>query len=57
MGTGAGPYVVALGHDLAGADFTAVFLLGVGLSLPLAVGAALLKPHRPVTVGAARFRS
>ena len=57
MGTGAGPYVVALGHDLAGADFTAVFLLGVGLSLPLAVGAALLKPHRPVTPGAGRFRS
>ncbi|HVS14197.1 MAG TPA: MFS transporter [Thermoanaerobaculia bacterium] len=47
MGTGAGPYAIALGHDLAGQDFTAAYLLCVALTLPLGVGAALLREPLP----------
>jgi MFS transporter, OFA family, oxalate/formate antiporter len=43
LGTGAGPYAVALGRDLAGADFAAPYLLCIALTLPLGIGAALLR--------------
>lgn len=49
MGTGAGPYVIALGYDLAGADFTPVFLICAALTLPLGVAAALLRKPPPPT--------
>lgn len=48
MGTGCGPYAIALGYDLAGEDFTPVYLLCVALTVPLAVGAALLRKPKPM---------
>jgi sugar phosphate permease len=47
MGTGAGAYVIALGRDLAGGDFTAVYLVCVALMIPLGLGAANLRRPSP----------
>lgn len=47
MGTGAATYIVALGRDLAGNDFTIVYLICAALTIPLGIGAAMLRqPHR-----------
>ena len=47
MGTGGGPYVFALGHDLAGDDFTIVFVVCLACTIPLGIGAALLRRPEP----------
>jgi sugar phosphate permease len=47
MGTGAGAYVVALGYDLAGRDFTIVYLICAALTLPLGIAAAMLRRPTP----------
>jgi len=47
MGTGAGPYIFALGYDLGGKDFTGVMLLFACLAVPLGVAAALLRRPAP----------
>ncbi len=47
LGTGAGPYTIALARDLAGEDFTPVYLLCIALTLPLGVGAAMLRRPAP----------
>jgi hypothetical protein len=50
MGTGAGAYIVALGYDLAGQDFTWVYLICVALTIPLGIGAALLRDPPPAAL-------
>lgn len=50
MGTGAGPYAIALGRDLAGEDFTAAYLVCIALTLPLGIGAAMLRRPTPPRV-------
>jgi MFS family permease len=50
MGTGGGPYAVALGFDLAGGDFTPVYIGCVALTVPLGIGAALLRKPEPPRV-------
>jgi MFS family permease len=47
MGTGAGPYAIALGYDLAGGDFAPVYLLCALSTAPLLVGAVLLRRPEP----------
>jgi len=47
MGTGAGPYAIALGRDLAGEDFTIAYLVCLALTLPLCVAAAGLRRPSP----------
>ena len=50
MGTGGGPYAVALGFDLAGGDFAPVYLICAVLTIPLGIGAALLRRPEPPLV-------
>lgn len=50
VGTGGGPYLIALGHDLAGGDFTIVFLSCVALTIPLGIAATLLRKPEPPPV-------
>jgi MFS family permease len=47
MGTGAGAYVVALGYDLSGKDFTGVYLICAALTLPLGISAVWLRKPAP----------
>lgn len=49
MGTGGGPYLFALGYDLAKKDFTPVMVLFACGAVPLGIAAALLrKPTPPI---------
>jgi MFS family permease len=50
IGTGGGPYAVALGRELAGGDFTIVYLVCVAITVPLGIGAALLRRPEPPPV-------
>lgn len=55
LGTGAGPFAVALGRDLAREDFNAVYIACVALTLPLALASATLRqPANPDDSGEAR---
>lgn len=49
MGTGGGPYAVALAFDLAGKDFTPALLACAALTIPLAVSAVMLRRPTPPT--------
>jgi len=47
IGTGAGPFAVALGWELAGEDFVPVIVLCAVLAVPLGIAAAFLRPPTP----------
>lgn len=47
MGTGAGPFLVALGRDLAGGDFTWAYGACALLTVPLCIGAIRLRRPEP----------
>ncbi|MFW5652493.1 MAG: MFS transporter [Planctomycetota bacterium] len=46
MGTGGGPYAIALGYDLADADFIPVYIISLLLCFPLALWAIFLREPR-----------
>ena len=47
IGTGGGPYAIALGYDLANGDFTAVYLVCLLATVPLGLAAAWLRRPAP----------
>ena len=50
IGTGGGPYAVALLYDLSGKDFTLAYVLCALMTIPLGIGAMVLRAPTPPSV-------